>query len=103
MLNPAQQDLVKEAIALSKTIPLGEAYRHVSSSAMLNDFQSHLAPSNLTPQSLSLYALGTLAGDGQPNEADWRRLLALSKVIIRAQKTRQRLGQNVSIRPNLGR
>lgn len=93
MLNAAQQDLVKEAIVLSKTIPLGEAYRHVSSSALLDDFQARLAPSNLSPQSLSLYALGTLAGDGNPNATDWRRLLALSKVIIRAQKTRQRLGK----------
>ncbi len=87
----AQQQLIQEAISLAPSITLGEAYRHVSSSAILEDFIQRLEPQGLNQESCSLDALKALANGGQASAKDQRRLLALCKLVVRVQKTRDRL------------
>jgi len=86
-----QQSLIKEAIVLAPSVSLGEAYRHVSSSSILEDFIQRLEPLGLTQASCSLEALKALADDGKAGVKDQRRLLALCKLVVRVQKTRDRL------------
>ncbi|NJN29995.1 MAG: hypothetical protein HC824_05755 [Synechococcales cyanobacterium RM1_1_8] len=93
-MTPAQQALIQEALAIAPNVTLGEAYRHVSASAVLEDFSRRLEPLDLSHGSPSLAALKALAGNGQPSEADWRRFLALCKLIVRVQKTRDRLSKD---------
>lgn len=87
----AQQQLIQDAISLAPNITLGEAYRHVSSSAILEDFIQRLEPQGLHKESCSLDALKALANGGNASEKDQRRLLALCKLVVRVQKTRDRL------------
>ena len=87
----AQPLLLQEAIALAPSITLGEAYRHVSSSTVLEDFIQRLEPMGLTQDSCSLEALNTLARGSKGNLRDQRRLLALCKLVVRVKKTRDRL------------
>lgn len=87
----SQQALIQDAIAIAPSVTLGEAYRHVSSSAILEDFIQRLEPLGLNQESCSLDGLKALANGGQASEKDQRRLLALCKLVVRVQKTRDRL------------
>jgi hypothetical protein len=89
-----QQALIQEAIALAPTVSLGEAYRHVSSSAILEDFIQRLEPLGLNQESCSLDGLKALANGGHASAQDKRRLLALCKLVVRVQKTRDRLSRD---------
>lgn len=90
-MTPDQQALITEALVLAPTVVLGEAYRHVSASAILEDFIERLEPLGLTQQSSSLEAIKVLAQGGQASPGDQRRLLTLCKLIVRVDKTRTRL------------
>ena len=88
---PVQQRLLQDALNFAPDITLGEAYRHVSSSVVLEDFIQRLEPSGLTRDTCSLNAIKALANSGHTSDKDRRRLFALCKLVVRAQKTRVRL------------
>lgn len=93
-MTPDHKALIQEAVSLAPTVSLGEAYRHVSSSAVLEDFLQRLEPLGITHASPSLDALKALTSQGQASDADRRRLLALCKLIVRVDKTRKRLSKD---------
>ena len=87
---PAQQQLIQAAMNLAPGVTLGEAYRHVSSSLILEDFIQRLEPLGFNRESCSLDALNVLASSGRNSDKDQRRLLALCKLVVRVEKTRVR-------------
>lgn len=87
----AQQRLIQDAMGLAPKITLGEAYRHVSSSLILEDFIQRLEPFGFKQNTCSLDALKALADGGNSSDEDQQRLLRLCKLVMRVEKTRVRL------------